>query len=569
MSENKNTEQSAVSKIPWYYELANSAFLLTLFSHSFQKAWEFRKKVPGNGKAEFLAWTIGTWFAIRFTVFISAWIIGWRNTVRFRKELLERWTNGTVFQPEHVSYLIFLFKIDIKSLVICASSVIRAMGHYCVNGRTGTIVFLSTNLNMKEGERDIRVLQWIQKVLPKFPGVQIAIVPQKQGKRYAGMQGYELLEAATEFDSFAARCPKGKRGIVLQDGDSEVPMEDLRTFISNIFAPICPEKGIVATTVNNRAMVDEKSPFRIGDFLLRFMRRDFLMRAVPTVLTGRCSAFWGEIVDEEFQKAFMRDVINLKSWKRRPKIFTGEPLFVPFRLIGAITYFAFGPVVTFFTGTADDKSTIKEVLRRGYGIVYNPDTYVICHEDLKPAFKNLLDIYPIQVLGYWVRYMRNALNNLARLQLFGLKKLGGVRMFAVVSERYFFWTVVVGFISLPFIMKTVSWDYLHVYVSMIIFTRSMMTGIMCLATGNRWSSFYPELLYYTHTAGGFVKIWAWCDPVSKGFTRHATGKREIRFTSMLRFATVMAVLVTTIATMCSALGTTPLGVKEVWAILFV
>ena len=100
------------------------------------------------------------------------------------------------------------------------------------------------------------------------------------------------------------------------------------------------------------------------------------------------------------------------------------------------------------------------------------------------------------------------MNNNPRLQELGIKKLGPFRYFFTTTNRYFFWSPIMGIYSLPYLIDIFGLEYLSVYLSFVIMSRTFMTMVICFSARIPWSPFYPIILYYYHTVLVLVNMWA-------------------------------------------------------------
>lgn len=519
---------SGISRVPWYTELSTSCVFFALLAFFVSEAIEVIEGVPDDNQADFIIWTIKIWFAFRITGFGLLGIIGAVNRKRFEYN-----KNKVGFAPKHIDILQFCYQIPIVSLIQCVTSVIKAAVAATAQGTTVTYVILISEEG-ELGRRDIRI---IRRIAASFhaEGLEVVVRHQEHGKRDAFDKGFQVI------NNRKISCAIAETGLLVLDGDTEIPREFEWDFLARIFAPISLVLGIVATTINNFAKVDSESPWVIRMFILRFLRRFYMMSANPMVLTGRASAFHGVIArDREFQEILVTDLINHQV---EEGILTGNPLLAPGRLFAKLTGLSFLlPREIFHTLTGDDKSTFYFVLSRGYDIVFNPELYVICHEDLRPTVDWLPDIWFLQLPAYAIRYCRNTANNQARLLALGIGRLDVLQYVSLMIDRYLFWMTVVGLMALPFLMSRFGAEYAYVHFSWVLISRTFMTVVICWSAGQMWSAYYPIILYNEHTSLGFVKLWAVIDAVS-GWTRQGIDSiRHNRFWNILAFCTIVAMM---------------------------
>lgn len=557
----KNEEKSKISKVPLTSEINMALILLVIFIFSFEKALDFRSTFIDEHDSYFLIYGIQTWFLIRLTWFFTIFFIGLRFRSKFIKSKEISLKDGTYFKPKHIDVLQFAYGLPIEKLKICVSSMLTSLiDHYNLEGTTSTLVILIT----KEGKKANFDSDEIAKVVSnsKSRGVEVIIQPQgrevdletrgeiEAGKRGAWVKGLNILQKYSKSMNYEG-C---ETGLAVFDGDSQIPKELSKTFFRDLFSPLSLTKKIVATTIHNHTKVDTSSNWTIKMFNFRFLRRYFIMSAIPNVLTGRASAMLGIFIhDEEFKKILGSDLINHYESKKNKSIFGGNAFLFPLKIIinflGVIV-----PKLIFKTVTGDDKSTIYYVFKKGYKIIFNPLIYVICHEDLPSKTEWFPDVWIFQLPNYAVRYCRNTLNNNSRLLNLGYRQLGLLRYLLVFNDRYIFWSPLVGLISLPFLMALEGVDYFWVYFSWIIFSRSIMTMFICYSAGERWSAYYPVLLYNDHTMIVFVKLWALVSPISN-WTRQNTVKivRRDYYLNIFRYISLLLIIFCTIGVISGVL----------------
>ncbi len=375
----------------------------------------------------------------------------------------------------------FLHSIDPDVSRITIASHLEALLAFTKDGATATFVILATN-ESKEGGQFWLDVKTTQEIVGEYSSdrIEVIIIPQVNKKRGAYKQLFDVIPSARNVSYYTPE----QIVFWFVDGDSEIPKELRHCFFVDVARSLSVENKIGGVTVHNKVKVYSNSPWVIA--LMAYTKgpaRSFVMQASPNVLTGRGSMIIGTIaLDREFQKLVAEDLINLTGF-----------------LI---------PKKEFYSDTGDDKSTYYFVLMKGWNVRYNPDLYVVCHEKMKWFIEKLPNIWSFQHPSLAVRYCRNNLNNVQRLLRLGMGKLGFTRYMMNWADRHLFWTPLIGPISTAFLMNAWGFDYLYVYISWIVATRSLATFVVCMATKERWSPFYPVILIYIQNVLSLVKLWA-------------------------------------------------------------
>jgi hypothetical protein len=554
--------ENHISKIPISSDISLFIVLFLIFCLSYSVASDFRNEYMEEHEYYLLIYGIETWFAIRACWSFMIFIVGQRFKKKFLKDKEIQLQTGNYFKPKHIDVLQFAYGLPINKLIGCVSAMINAMvKHYEMTGCGFTLVILIT----KEGKKAMSDIDQIIKLVGRINtnGVEVfvkmqgrEIIPDKDieyydAKRGAWVMGLDIISKSSKSRHFKAE----ETGLCAFDGDSEVPKEISKYFFRDLFAPLSLKKKIVATTIHNHAKVESKSIWTTAMFKFRFIRRSFIMMAIPNVLTGRGAAFIQTITRENgFKKILGSDLIDHKSYKKNPKLFEGNYLFFPFKLV----YVYLGLIIDrliFNTATGDDKSTLYYIFKRGFKIIYNPFLYVICHEDLPKKTEWLPNIWIFQLPNYSIRYCRNTLNNNPRLLSLGVKNLGILRYLMVLNDRFLFWTPMIGPLSLPFIMYLEGSNYFYVYISWIIFSRTIMTLMICYAVNEQWSSYYVPILYNDHLMPAFVKKWGLISPISF-WTRQSSMKVKTSDLSLniLRYTTLLLLILLALGILSGAIS---------------
>ena len=109
--------------------------------------------------------------------------------------------------------------------------------------------------------------------------------------------------------------------------------------------------------------------------------------------------------------------------------------------------------------TGDDKSTWYHCLKDGWAMIYLPDTYVSCMEELpKGGFLNA----SARLMQRW---FGNMLRNSDRAILLGPRRMGLFTWWCLVDQRLSMWTSLTGPIFLTFFLLQGQWVALPAYLS--------------------------------------------------------------------------------------------------------
>ncbi|MDD2916777.1 MAG: glycosyltransferase [Candidatus Gracilibacteria bacterium] len=506
-----------------------TAFLMEVFYLSFNKARDFREILVENGQTDVLIWGFGLYFVFRLCVFLYIFVLGQYKMYIFRKERNNDTKTNGGFVAKEVFAAMFLFNQDRSMINTTLPSEIEALIDFTKDGGTATLVILVTN-EVVLNKQVVRVpkrskkktaseklwfdVQDIREITGRYSceKLKIIIIPQINGKRRAFKQFFEVIGRP----EYAPRCRPEEVAFWFVDGDSEIPKELRNGFIKEAVRPLSLKKKIGGVTLRNVVKLDSQSPSAIAQIsYTKGPQRDFIMQAIVNVLTGRGSMVIGTIaLMKEFQDRIAEDFINHTTKLEVISFKDNRILFLVNLLYRFIGLFVLYPKQAFYSKTGDDKSTIYHLFKEGWSVRYNPDLYVVCHEDIPWSTKWLPNFWIFQFPALAVRYCRNSLNNNPRLLALGMEKLGFTRYVMNWTDRHLFWTPLAGPISTVFLMHAWGFDYLYVYMSWIVCTRSLWTFVICMATRQKWSAFYPIVLYYVQTVLVFVKLWALVSPRS-------------------------------------------------------
>ncbi|MGF1537095.1 MAG: glycosyltransferase [Elainellaceae cyanobacterium] len=308
---------------------------------------------------------------------------------------------------------------------------------------------------------------------PGLSTMRLILMTQKDGKRKAMADALrELAQLGLPEDTVVA----------LMDGDSELAPGVLRQCLP--FFRLFPKMGALTT---------DEIPVVAGSYLfsewfhLRFAQRhvqmcsDALSRRVMC-LTGRFSLFRAEAAfDPSFADRLEHDSLDDWLWGR----------------------------FKFLSG--DDKSTWFWLLRRGYHMLYVPDTIVYSIETISGsvvdrAFSNMR------------RWYGNMLRNSGRAIALGPKTTGWFIWYSLIDQRISFWTCLItpGFLLISLLQG--SWVAAGIVLSWVTFSRPLTLGLVFIGRESVLKPVHFPLLLGTQWASSLVKIWTQMNLAQQSWT---------------------------------------------------
>ncbi|MCA8892753.1 glycosyltransferase [Hyphomonas sp.] len=397
--------------------------------------------------------------------FLATWRYGWqlthflraehyRNTVfpRLRRQARTVAADPSTL-PEHIGVVVTSYQMSASENFGVYSSLFQELAAY---GVPATVVASVTD------DGDARLIHQIFDEA-QLPG-HIDLITQLQlgtGKRDAMAAALRALQRSNE---------AGDGIVILMDGDTVVTpglMERTCPFFT-----MMPD--LAALTVNNTAEV-RGSGLAQAWYAMRFALRNLYMSSLSLsgrvlCLTGRFSVFRANIaLDAEFIDRLQLDILN--HWR-----------------LGKL------PMLT-----GDDKSTWYHCLKDGWAMIYLPDTYVSCMEELpKGGFLSA----SARLMQRW---FGNMLRNSDRAILLGPRRMGLFTWWCLVDQRISMWTSLTGPVFLTFFLLQGRWIALPAYLSVVLATRFIQT-INVVHQGGLASPLVPLLLLHQQFVGSFVKI---------------------------------------------------------------
>jgi hypothetical protein len=536
--------------------------LLSIFLYCVDGAKGFRESLPGDTTTELYVWSIGTYFKVVCAFFIFATLVAWRNRIKFSQESVLLKENGLAFRPKDLNVGMFSFQTVQEAFIPCVSSVIRGLNAYTTEfpDATATYVIVGSTFGTPLGNRDEMLIKQIMASIPTNDRVEVIFLHQnvaKAGvigaKRGGYMQIKDVILGNDGRKRLGRDCSPDESVIVFLDGDSQLAQkkdpkdpteanpED--TFFRDAVGPLSVEKNIMALTINNRPRVDTESTWVVAMFWLRFIRRHFALLFATNVLTGRCAIFHGRVAaDSKFWDGIGLALIDHKTHKKRQAILKGKLFAILPNMLHWLVDWAFNiNNRIFYSSTGDDKSTVWYISRKGYKMLYNHLVYITCWEDLPRTWKDHPDVWWIQLIPFARRYTRNTQNYDSLFLSLGREKLGTLRYLMILKNRYFFWTPLMGFYAVPFLVFSLGTGYLYVYISWAILWTSVMTYVDCKLAKEPWSAYYPVILYHEHTVIVIVKIWALTSPKG-GWTRQESTQQALNPRELVSFVIINLVI---------------------------
>ena len=403
-----------------------------------------------------VAWPLGLF---------ATWRYGWQGLHFIRAETYKRrrfpaWRHKAdelgadkEFQPQHVGVVVTSYQISAReNYEVYARLIVELIAF----GAPSTVVASVTD------DGDARLIHQIFR--EHNPPSHIKLMTQLQagtGKRDAMQKALRALQ----------RLGEDEQGVViLMDGDTVVTSGLFDKTFS--FFKLMPDLG--ALTVNNDAEV-RGGPIARTWYSMRFALRTLYMSSLSLsrkvlCLTGRFSIFRAEVALDD---SFIRRV--------------GQDDFDHWRL---------GPVRML---TGDDKSTWFHCLKNGWAMIYVPDAYVRCLEDMPGGgFLNA----SARLMRRW---FGNMLRNSDRSIALGPRKMGFFTWWCLIDQRLSMWTSLSGPVFVAFFLANGRLAIVPAYVAVVLTTRFIQT-LNVAYHGGVASPLVPFLLLHQQFVGSALKI---------------------------------------------------------------
>ncbi len=442
---------------------------------------------PYQKKLIFIVAFIGIW---RYSWFALNIFRAWKYKTKKFKAIRELEKNAKEeIDPKHVFLLLTTFRIDTHVTIRVYTEAIKDAIECGYD-----VTVIASIVEMSE-ERLIRKI-----FLNLNPPKRIRLVITRikgTGKRDALAAGYRVV----------ANTPVDLENSVVAviDGDSIIPKGLIRK-CSRLFG-LDPKLGGLTTDEDAELPTKPKKLFEFTYqqwYKMRFAQRNISMCAVSLsdrllTLTGRMSMMRANIVaQEDFIKTVQLDYID--HWR-----------------LGR-----FG----FLTG--DDKSSLYNIMKKGWKMLYVPDVTVHTVEELidDNFFKGSLIL-----MRRW--FGNQYRTNSRQLKIPNARKVVNTYpWYTMIDQRITRWTTPYGFFLAFFGSISWGWDIFLIYIWWILFTRLLMI-FMYKISRKELHPAWPFLMYYNQLVGSFVKIYIWNHLYKQSWTRQKTkaqaGERYIEW----------------------------------------
>jgi glycosyltransferase Alg8 len=454
---------------------------------------------PYQRKLIFIIALVGMWRYTWFLLNVSRAYIYRRH--KFKKIREVEQAAGDELDPEHVFLLITTFRIATS----VTARVYKAAIEDAINcGYDVTIV--ASLVEMSE-ERLVRRI-----FLNHNPPERVRLVITRikgTGKRDALAAGYRVI----------ANTPANLSNSVVAviDGDSMIAPGLIRK-CARLFA-LDPELGGLTTDEDAEL---PKKPETLAEhtysqwYKMRFAQRNISMSSISLsdrllTLTGRMSMMRASIVTE-------REFVNTVQ-------------------LDHITHWRLG---TFGFLTGDDKSSLYDIMKKGWKMLYVPDVMVYTVEEIvnDNFFKGSL-----QLMTRW--FGNQYRTNSRQLNIPNAREVVNTYpWYAMIDQRITRWTTPYGFFIA--LLGAFSWGayIFFAYMWWILLTRLLMIFLYRTSRVHIHPA-WPFLLYYNQLVGSFVKIYIWNHLYKQSWTRQKTkaaaGERYIEWYYVVSSNGMMAV----------------------------
>jgi len=467
------------------YTLIFIIYIIGLLSYAFILPAELFD--PYQQKLIFIIALIGIWRYSWFVTNISRAYIYQNHKFKKIRQVEEE--AGEILDPQHVFLLVTTFRIATS----VTARVYRAAIEDAI--RSGYDVTIIASLVEMSEERIVRKI-FLNLNPPK--NVRLVITRIKgTGKRDALASGYRVI-ANTPTDLFNSV-------VAVIDGDSIITPHLIRK-CARLFA-IDPELGGLTTDE------DAELPFKPETihektyetwYRMRFAQRNISMSSISLsdrllTLTGRMSMMRASIVANA-------DFIHTVQ-------------------LDHITHWRLG---TFGFLTGDDKSSLYDIMKGGWKMLYVPDVMVHTVEEIvnDNFFKGSL-----QLMTRW--FGNQYRTNSRQLKIPDARNVVQTYpWYAMIDQRITRWTTPYGFFIA--LLGSISWGpyIFFAYIWWILLTRLLMVFLYKISRPNIHPS-WPFLMYYNQLIGSFVKIYIWNHLYKQSWTRQKTkakaGERYIEW----------------------------------------
>lgn len=437
-------------------EISGDAAGWTAYGAVFLFAMTLTVDAASSLEVKHIAWPLGI---------IASWRYGWQAIHFSRAELYKRrrfpeWrakadaiAADPALAPGHVGVVVTSYQISARENYEVYAQVFVELIAY---GAPATVVASVTD------DGDARLIHQIFR--EHHPPGHIRLITQLQagtGKRDAMVKALRVIQRLVEAEDGV---------VILMDGDTVVTPELFaRTFP---FFRLMSDLG--ALTVNNDAEVRGGGLAKTW-YAMRFALRTLYMSSLSVsrkvlCLTGRFSVFRAEVaLTDAFIERLGHDSLN--HWR-----------------LGKV------PMLT-----GDDKSTWFHCLKNRWAMIYVPDAYVRCLEELPSGgFMSA----SAQLMKRW---FGNMLRNSDRSIALGPRRIGFFTWWCLVDQRLSMWTSLSGPLFVMFFLVDGRLAAVPAYIAVVFATRFIQT-LNVAYQGGTASVAVPFLLLHQQFVGSALKI---------------------------------------------------------------
>lgn len=430
---------------------------------------------------------------------IGVWRYGWFLTnitraylyknYKFKKIRAKERSMGEELDPEHLFLLITSFRITTE---VTIESYREAIKDAIRSGYNTTIIASIVE------KADEHLIRRIFLLLNPPENIKLVIARIKgSGKRDALATGYRVVKN-TSVNHF-------KSIVAVIDGDSIVTPNTFRK-CCRLFG-LDDELGGLTTDEQGRLI---REPKTISEHIyyrwyrLRFAQRNIAMSSISLsdrilTLTGRMSMVRASIViEKDFIDTVQLDHIN--HWR----------------------------LGTFQFLTGDDKSSLYDLMKGGWKMLYVPDALVHTIDEI--VNENFV-AGSLELMSRW--FGNQYRTNSRQLKIPNARKVVNTfPWYAIIDQRITRWMTPYGFFIALFASIHWGWQIFLGYTWWILLSRLLM-AFAYRSSKKEIFVLWPFLLYYNQLVGSIVKIYIWEHLYKQSWTRQKTklaaGKRFVEW----------------------------------------
>jgi len=360
--------------------------------------------------------------------------------------------------PEHIYFLIPSYREEPWVSIESFQSIFSDMNN---------IPSKATLLVSVGSAREEAIIRTIYESHPTNQKIDIIFQLQSKGKRYA--MGHGLRAISRDYHK---RGLYEKNSVVIfMDGDSYLEPGTLEKCL-----PVFKVRQKVgAVTTNEMSFINTKSNWYKDWFSLKFGQRHILFQSHSLsdkviTLTGRFSVFRLDIcLEEDFIKQIEDDILT-------------NPMTGRFRFL-----------------MGDDKSSWFYLFKKGWDMLYIPDSIIYTLESRDDHFLNLSFSLPFRWYGNTLRNNDRAVK---------IKNISPFINYVIRDQVFNMWTSLVGISAASILAIFVNPIYLPIYISWVLFIKVIQQNVIA-AMGYPVTINSIPLMLYSQWVGSFVKIYAY------------------------------------------------------------